>query len=213
MPILNPQSAYAGFAANPNPATSYEGLSSFGFLTSIAGAGLAAVGNFYAVKSQQNALKSEALSAEFAASMSALNARAAEQDAQAITEAGNREQSRVSQQYGQAKGAARAAMAGRGIQGGYGNAAEVQASIELAKQLDMNTINSNAVRASNAARTQAVNERNQSLLAGVSAANLRGTAGSLDPFSAGATSLLNSASGISQQWLARERFRNKDRIR
>lgn len=212
MPIFNPQSAYAGFAANPNPPASFEGLSTFGLLTSIAGAGLAAVGNFYAVKSQQNVLKSEAMSAEFAQSMSSLNARAAEQDAQAITEAGNREQSRISGQYGQAKGSARAAQAARGIQGGVGSAAEVQASIEHAKQADVFAVNSNAVRAANAARAQAVNDRNAASLAGVSAANLRSTAGSLDPYAASASSLLESASGISQQWLARNRYKNKARF-
>jgi hypothetical protein len=209
--LAAPGMPYQAGTGGPPP-ESYEGLANFGTLVSFFGMGLSAVGNFYAVKSQQNVLESQALSAEHAASMSARNARQAEMDAQAITEAGNREQSRISQQYGQAKGAARAAMASRGIQAGYGSTAEVQASIELAKQLDMHTIDSNTVRAANAARTQAVNARNESLLAGVSAANLRGTAGSLDPYAAGATSLLGSASGISQQWLARERYRNRARF-
>lgn len=209
-----PQPSFGGPTAIDyyNAGSSNDALSSFGIWTSIAGAGLAAVGNFYAVKSQQNALKSEALSAEFAQSMSAINARNAELDAQAITEAGVREQSRISQAYGQAKGAARSTMAGRGIQAGRGSAAEVQASIEYAKKTDMFTANSNAVRAANAARTQAVNERNQSLLAGVSAANLRSSASSLDPYAAVAGSLLGSGSSIAQQYLARSRYRNRARF-
>lgn len=209
MPILpTPGLAAYGALTQPQASTFNEGLANFGLIASFASTALSAVGNFYAVKSQQNVLKSQALSAEFASSMSAINARAAEQDAQAITEAGNREQSRVSARYGQAKGAARAAMAGRGIQAGVGSAAEVQASIEHAKQADVFAVNSNAVRAANAARTQAVNERNQSLLSGVSAANLRGTARTLDPYAAVAGSLLEGASGIASQWLARTRYKN-----
>lgn len=190
------------------PRGSYDTLANIGLWTSLAGSGLQAVGNFYSVKSQQAQLKSQASAAEFQQSMSAINARSAEEEAQAITEAGNREQSRVSARYGQLKSSERAATAGRGIKAGVGSAAEVQASIELAKQVDVFTVNSNAVRASNAARTQAVNERNQSNLAGVSAANLRSTAGSLNPYAAVAGSLLGSASGIAQQWLARERYRS-----
>lgn len=196
----------------PQGGQSYDSLSSLGLWTSIAGASLQAVGNYYSVKSQQNALESQALSAEFAASMSAINARNAELDAQAITEAGKQQQSRISREYGQAKGAARAAMAGRGIQAGVGSAAEVQASIDLAADADIFTVNSNAVRAANAARTQSVNALNESNLARVSAANLRGTAGSLDPYLAAGTSLLGSASGIGQQWLARSRYNNKSRF-
>ena len=205
----------AGFATVGSPAaaasqsaTSYESLATFGLWTSIAGAGLQAIGNYYAAQSQKSQLKSQALAADFQQSMSALNARAAEEEAQAITEAGNREQSRIAAQYGQVKAGERAATAARGIKAGVGSAAEVQASIELAKQIDVFTVNSNAVRAANAARTQATNERNRSLLAGTSAANLRDTAGSIDPYAAVAGSLLGSASGISSQYLARERYRN-----
>ena len=85
----------------------------------------------------------------------------------------------------------------------------MQASIEYAKQADVYQVNSNAVRAAAAARAQAVNATNESNLARVSAANLRGTAGSLNPYLAAGTSALESASGISQQWLARNRWRNK----
>ncbi len=195
--------------AQPMQTGSYEGLADLGLWTSMAGSALDVLGNFYAVKSQKAQLQSQASSLEFQQSMSAINARDAEMDAQAILEAGQREQGRVSQEYGQAKAAVRASTGGRGIQQGVGSAAEVQASIELAKQTDVYAVNSNAVRAANAARTRAVNERNEGLLAGVSAQNLRGTAGSLDPYAAAGGSLLRNASGISRQWLARERYRNK----
>jgi adenine-specific DNA methylase len=205
-------SAFAYSNAASAQQQSYQGLSDFGIWTSMAGAALSAVGNYYAVKSQQAALESQALSMEHQATMSAINARAAEMDAQAIIEAGNREQSQVSAQYGQIKAGERAATAGRGIQAGVGSAAEVQASIEYAKQADVYQVNSNAVRAAAAARAQSVNATNESNLARVSAANLRGTASSLNPYLAAGTSLLSSASGISQQWLARNRYSNKARF-
>ncbi len=210
IPATSPYYQASG-TEGPAAPSSYDSMASAAFLISLGGAGLQAVGNFYAVKSQQAQQRSQALASEFQQSMSALNARAAEEDAQAITEAGNREQSRVAAQYGQLKASERAATAGRGIKAGVGSAAEVQASIELAKQLDVFAVNSNAVRAANAARTRATNDQIQGRLAGVSAANLRDTAGSLDPYVAVAGSLLGSGAGISQQWLARERYRNTSR--
>lgn len=190
---------------------SYESMATLGLWTTIAGSALQTVGSYYSVKSQANTMKSQALSLEHQASMSAINARAAEQDAQAITEAGQQQIGQVSAQYGQVKATERASTAARGIQAGVGSASEVQASIELAKQTDIYTINSNAVRAASAARTGAVNARNEALLAGVSATNMRKTAGSLDPYAAAGGSLLTGASGISQQWLARSRYRNRTR--
>jgi hypothetical protein len=188
--------------------TSYQGLSDFGIWTSIAGSALSAIGNYYAVKSQQNALESQALSLQHQSFMSTLNARAAEEDAQAIIEAGKTEASNISAAYGQAKAEQRATTAGRGIKQ-EGSAAEVAASIEYAKQVDVYQVNSNAVRAAAAARAQAVNAQSEARLANVSAANVRGTAGSLNPYLAAGTSLLESAGGISQQWLARNRYRNR----
>lgn len=190
---------------------SYGDLASLGLWTSIAGGLVSAVNNFAEVRSEQYRQESQALSQDLQESLSARNARNAEMDAQAIMESSRREAGRVAQQYGQVKAGVRASTAGRGIQMGVGSAAEVQASIESSKQEDVYAINSNAVRAANAARTQAVNERIAGSMARVSAANMRGTAGSLDPYSAAGTSLLMSASGISQQWLARERYRNRAR--
>jgi hypothetical protein len=183
-----------------------ENLSSLGLWTNIAGSALQAVGTYYAVKSQKAQLESQALSLEHQASISAINARAAEQDAQAILDAAQIEQANVSAQYGQVKGEAKAALAGRGIEGG-GSSAEVLASIEYAKTADVYQINANAVRAANAARTGSVNATNEASLARASAGNVRSTASSLNPYLATAGSSLASASNISDQWLARNRTR------
>jgi adenine-specific DNA methylase len=195
------------YLQRPSEAPSSSGSSNLGLWTSLAGAALQAVGTYYAVKSQKAQLESQALSLEHQASMSAINARAAESDAQAILEAAQTEAGQVSAQYGQAEGETRAAAGGRGIEAGPGSQAEVQASIAYAKKVDIYQIQSNAVRAANAARTGAVNATNESNLARVSAANVRKTAGTIDPYLAAGSRLLSSASGISDQWLARNRTR------
>lgn len=178
----------------------YGGLASAGNWLSIGGALLGLVGSFYAAKSQQNQLKSEALAADFQESMSAINAKNAESDAQSILQAGQDEGARTSLAYGQEKAAQKAEQGASGFTIGVGSAAEAQASIELAKRLDLAAINRNTVRAASSRRLQATDQRNQSLLAGVSARNLRGTASSISPGLAAAGSLFRSAGPLLGQY-------------
>jgi hypothetical protein len=177
----------------------------FGFLAPVTDALVGAVGSYYAVKSQKEELRSRALDAEFAAGVANINARAAEQDAQAELEAGRDEQARVTAQYGQTRADAIAAAAARGVEGA--SVQEQLASIELAKQTDSLTITRNSVRAANRRRAEAVNERNAGLLGRVSARNIRGSASSLNPALAAGSSLLAGASGIASQWTPRYRSR------
>ena len=191
-------------------------------LMQIAGMATQAIGSYYGAKIQQSQLRaqsdtlryqsqSQAMSLQFQKDMATLNAGLAEADAQQILLAGEREAGKVSRAYGRAKSANRASMAARGVQLGEGSTAEVDASIELAKQVDMLTINANRVRAAEAARMQRTNYMNQALMSGVSAsnvatmgelsaANLASSASSISPFGQAFSSLLGNAGAVANTW-------------
>lgn len=193
---------YAGAYSYPNneqvlqqPTVSGgNGYASAGLALSIGGAVTSAIGSYYAAESQKMQLKSQASAADFASRMAEMNARRAELDAQNILAAGQKEIAMRTQQMTQAQATVTASTAGRGIVGGVGSAAEVQQSMELAKKVDTLTIRSNTLRQAQAARTAAVNERNQALLGRVSAQNLRASAGTIKPW-VGASGQLMGASG------------------
>jgi hypothetical protein len=180
-----------------------EALSAVGWFGSWAGTGLSAVGAFYGAKSQKDALAAEASAMEFAGSMADIEARGAEQDAQAIIDAGHREKAMLTYQQGQDRAAVEVAQAGSGTTGGGSNA-EVRASQRLLQQLDVNQQNVNTVRAAYASRLRATDLRNQGSLARVSASNRRSTARSIDPYLAGTSSLLSSTGTLANQWVWRE---------
>lgn len=199
-----------------------QAIGQAGPILQVAGMATGAIGSYYNAKIQQTQLlaqgdnlryqsQSQAMALQFQKEMMALNAELAEADAQQIMLAGEREAGKVSRAYGRAKNSNRASMAARGIQLGEGSAAEVDASIELAKQVDMLTINANRVRAAEAARMQRVNYSNQSLMSGVSAsnvammgelsaANLASSASSISPFGQAFSSLLNNAGTVANTW-------------
>lgn len=155
-----------------------------------------AVGSYYQAKTMQYQLESQSSSMKFQQEVSGINARQAEFQAQRILEAGERAIGVSTMRYGKAKGAGRAAMAARGIQLGVGSAAEVEATTDIMKEIDSLTINANAVRQAEAARTQAANYTVQGMMQGVSADNLSASASTISPFGAATTSLLGSASSF-----------------
>ena len=176
--------------------SSYDGLANAGLWLSITGSLVGAVGSGYEAVGQQHQLKTAALDAEFAASQSALDARAAERDAQAIMEAGQQDVAMRGLQEAQDTGAASAAQAASGTVKGVGNAAEVQASIRLAAAIDKRTLKTNTQRRASAERMRAVNAKNRASMLGVSAQNMRDSAGSISPALAAGTSLLGSAGPV-----------------
>lgn len=179
------------------------GMSPFataGLILGMAGALQGAIGSFYAAKSQRYQLKSQQLSLEFQQSMSAINARNAEYQAQSIMEAGQRQVGQYTMRAGAAKQAARAAMGARGIQAGVGSAAEVMATADVAKEIDVLTINANTVRAAEAQRMQRTNILNEGMMAGVQAQNLMRTRRTIDPYAMAAPSLLSSAGQVASSW-------------
>ncbi|HUW16348.1 MAG TPA: hypothetical protein VMW94_04660 [Actinomycetes bacterium] len=170
-----------------------------------AGAVSSAIGAFYSVKANQYQAKSQASALEFQQQLSWINARAAEKDAQRTLLAGQREAGRVGQQYAQLKAATLTRQAAAGIQTGVGSAGEIAASIEVAKQADQLAITRNSVHEANASRTGRVNALNRGRMAGVSAGNLRSSAGAMNPALSGATSLVGGAGRVASSWYRYDR--------
>lgn len=175
-------------------------MKNIGPIMGIAGSINGAIGSYYAAKSQENQLKAQAANLEFQSQMAKINAKGAENTAQGIMFQGERQGAMIGLRAGQTKSAAKASMAARGIQLGVGNAAEVIETTDLMKEVDMITVNANTVRAAEAARTQAVGFENQSLLAGTTASNLMASANTISPFGSAMTSLMGSATTLSNAW-------------
>ena len=185
------------------PSGGGSGMSAMGQVgvgMAIMGAIQSGIGTFYAAKSAKNQLKSQAMTFDYQKQMSALNARAMEDTAQQIMRAGEQDIGRLTLRAGQVKGSARAAQAARGGQIGTGSNAEELASLELMKQTDALTINSNTVRAAWAARTQAQNYEAQAAMAGVSAFGARSAASQISPFSQASTNLMSSGGNVASAW-------------
>lgn len=151
-----------------------------------AGMASGAVGSFYSARMSKQQLA-------FEASMADINARIAETGARQELFNGQSEVGALTLQAGQLKSRQRTAMAANGIVMGEGSAAEIQASTDIMKAIDKNTIEANAVRSAWGLRTQGANYQSEAIAK-------RGTAGSISPFSAGASSLLSSAGQVASQW-------------
>lgn len=195
-----------GSGTPAKPYDSLKDIQTAGFILQIAGALQGAVGSFYAAKSQSYQMKAQAKNLEFQQTMSNINARMAEDEAQSIMQAGEREIGQYTMRAGQAKASQQVAQAAGGVESGVGSAAETMASMEYVKQVDTLTINSNRVRAAAAARAQAANYRTQGLLQGVSAQNLYRSARSNQPWTGISGSLLGSAGSVAANWAQAERI-------
>jgi len=166
----------------------------------VAGAVSGAVGAYYSIKANQYQAESQALALDYQKSISQINARRAEREAQSLLASGQREKGMIGLRYRQAKEAMRTRQAAGGIHGGVGSAAETLASVELAKEIDQLAVTRNAVRAANASRTGRVNELARARMAGVSASNLRSSASAMSPALGGLSSLLGSGGHVARSW-------------
>lgn len=166
----------------------------------VAGMFSAAIGSYYQAKSAQNQLKSQALSYQFQRDIALINAQQAETAAQGALLAGERAAGQVGMKYGQLRARRRASAAARGLTLDEGSTAEIEASAEWAKQMDMNTVMANAVSAAWGYRTQGVNYQTQAMLSGVSAQNAMSSAGTINPGLSAATSLLGNARSVAKEF-------------
>jgi hypothetical protein len=175
-------------------------LQNVGVVTAVLGGINSAIGTYYAAKSAQYQEKSQASSFAFQSDMAAINSSWAERTAQSIEESGKSQIANYTIQAGEQKAGAVASMAARGLTLGVGNTAEVAASMDIEKDLNVMAINSNTVRQAWAARQQATNYQNESLLDRTSSSNARLSANSISPGASTVNSLLGSATQIAGQW-------------
>lgn len=166
-------------------------MATLGAVAGVFGGISSAYGAFASARSTKNQL-------EFQAKMSEINARQAEQQAQSIMYSAERQIGQVTLKAGKVKSSQKASMAANGIALGEGSAAETIATTDLMKEIDALTINANAVRAAAAARSQSVNYSNQALISDATAAGI-------SPMTAGATSMLNSATTVASSWYSSSR--------
>lgn len=170
-----------------------------------AGAVQSAIGSYYQAKSAQYQYKSQALTMDFQKSMSEINARQAEFMAQQIVDVGGKEISMLKMRAGKIKSASKASMAARGLKLGVGSTAEVVATTDLVAEMDALTIYANAIKSSEAARTQSINYMNQAMMQGVSAENLRSTGASISPLGSVMTSLTQSSNTLATSWFLKNK--------
>ena len=152
----------------------------------LGGMATSAIGSYYSAATQKAALAGQAAIAD-------TNARIAELGAQSTLAQGQQQVANLTLKAGQLKGTQRATMAANGIDLGEGNAAEIQASTDIMKETDKNTLEANAVRSAWGYRTQAVNFQNEALMK-------RAGADSINPFASAAGSLLGSAGSVASSW-------------
>jgi len=165
-----------------------------------AGALSSIIGSFFSASAQKSSLKFQSEMADTNARIADTNARIAELGAQSTLMSGQKEVGRLTMKAGMMKSSQRASMAANGIDLGVGNAAEVQASTDIMKEIDSNQITANAVRSAWGYKIQALNARNESVSASNSALIKNATADGISPLSAAGTSLLSGAGKVAQSW-------------
>lgn len=160
--------------------------SAISLASTVASAGSGIVGSYYSARGQRDNLN-------YQADIADTNARIAELGAQSALMAGQRQIAAQTIRAGQLKGAQRVALAANGVDLGVGSAAELQASTEVLKEIDKNTLEANAVRNAWGYRTQGVNAQNEARMA-------RAGASSINPAMSAGTTLLSSAGSVAESW-------------
>lgn len=128
----------------------------------------------------------------------ATNALIAERAAASAITSGQEQASNASIRGAQTIASQRAALAANGVDINSGTAANVQASTKWVTDANVDTITANAARAAMGYTTQSQNYSNQS-------GAYRAAADSVSPVTAGATSLLTSATSVASDWYRMQR--------
>lgn len=190
------------------PANSWGSVGNIGSAMGAVGGIFAALGAVQAAKTQRQNIRFQSevadLNAQHARFVGDINSRISELGAQSILNQGEHQAAAVTLRAGQIKSTQRANMAANGIDLGVGNAAEVLASTDIMKEIDKNTVEANAVRSAWGYRAQGLASR---MATDQQASNFqtqsdfaRTTANSINPNSAGVSSLLSSAGDVAKAW-------------
>lgn len=173
-----------------------NGLGNFSMGMSIGGGVTEAIGNFYAVRSQQDQLKAQSLSLDFAAQVAELNMTLTSQAVARMGEARQQQVGLLRMRTADERAKARASAAGRGVKVDSGSAAEAQHAIELMSQIDAMTLEANFDERIEAAERGAADQGASALLSRASARNMRATARSLSPEAAYLTTEIGGAGRV-----------------
>jgi hypothetical protein len=187
-------------ASGGNAAAFAETMGYLGPVMSLVGMANSAIGAYYGAKSTQLKLESQKLSYEFQQDIAEINSGMIELQAQQIMRAGRNASMRSTLAAGKTKSAGRASMAARGIQLGVGSTQEVEATTDLIKEIDKNTIDSNTIRAAEAERMRKVGMDASATIAGINAFGAQASAAGISPFSAATSSLLQGGSAFANSW-------------
>lgn len=178
---------YQGFIRN---------LNAFSKVLAVGGGVTQAIGNFYAVRAQQDQLRARELSLEFAGQVAELNKNLAEQQVADVMRASQQQVGLSRMRYAEAKASARASAAARGVKVDSGSAAETERALELMSQVDAMTIEMNFEEQAGAVERGAANQEASALLSRASARNIRSTARSLSPAAAFLTTEIGNAGRV-----------------
>lgn len=189
-----------GTSSTSSSSTSSSSMGSAATILAVAGAISSAIGAFYAADLAKIQAESVASSLEYQAAIAEINAQVAEMNAQQAMYARDRQIGMVTMKYGQMKSESRASMAARGVTLGAGSAQEVVATTELMKDVDVITINANAVREAEAARMQKVGFQTESLMSGTHADMTRVQADAISPWADVSSSLLSGGAKVADTW-------------
>lgn len=146
------------------------------------------LGSYFGARGQRNAALSQA-------DVARQNARLAELNAQSELAKGNDAVARQTLRAGALKGQQRSSLAANGVDLGVGSAAELLASTDVLKEIDVNTLISNAVNKAWGYRLEGANYMAQAEMA-------KGAAKGISPGLAAASTLLSSAGSVASSWLA-----------
>jgi hypothetical protein len=141
---------------------------------------------YWNAKSQKNTLKASARLAD-------VDARSAELSAQSELLRGERQVGALTMQAGQVQARQRAAIAANGFDLAVGSAAELQATTDVIKEMEVNTLLANAVRGAWGHRMQAQESTNQADM-------MRATASAINPTLIAENSFLMGAAQVAPQW-------------
>ena len=168
----------------------------FGQAMAIGGVATSAISTFFDVSVQKIRAKDAAGQARFDGTVADMQARSYEDQAYWELEQGNAQISLLSQSSAHQQSAQVVDSVKRGVAFNSGSAAEVKASMELAKQMDVRTIKTNSMRKSNARMLASVNARNTARFARVSARNLDRQASSMNPWLASLSGAAGAAGNV-----------------
>lgn len=175
-------------------------LAQAALFSQIGGTATSAVGSYFGASTQKANARGSAAMADANARIATVNADIAELGAQSALNQGQQQIGALTLKAGQLKSSQRTALAANGVDLGEGNAAEIQASGDIMKEIDVNTLTANAIRSAWGYRTQGLNAQAQASSYTNQANAARATGSAISPIGAAGTSLLGGAGSVATSW-------------